>query len=57
MGPLDEIRGPVSCRYFFRRAAGTGGVLVGGAGVDREFVTGDGMTEAPIEATLGAVLD
>lgn len=44
--PCEPLRGITSARYFLRRASGTGWALIGDAGVNREFVTGDGMTEA-----------
>ena len=37
-------------RYFFRRAAGNGWTLVGDAGHHKEFVIGDGITEALLQA-------
>jgi len=56
-GPLIEgsapdgpIRGTLEERYFFRRAAGPGWALVGDAGHHKEFVLGDGITEALIQA-------
>lgn len=48
--PLEPIRGVVRSRYFFRRAAGPGWALAGDAGVHKEFLTGDGMSEAFIQA-------
>jgi flavin-dependent dehydrogenase len=44
------IRGTVKERYFFRRAAGNGWTLVGDAGHHKEFVIGDGITEALLQA-------
>lgn len=44
------IRGTVKERYFFRRGAGPGWALVGDAGHHKEFVIGDGITEALIQA-------
>jgi len=43
-------RGTVKEQYFFRRAAGNGGTLVGDAGHHKEFVIGDGITEALLQA-------
>jgi flavin-dependent dehydrogenase len=48
--PEDPIRGVVKERYFFRRAAGNGWTLVGDAGHHKEFVIGDGITEALLQA-------
>jgi 2-polyprenyl-6-methoxyphenol hydroxylase-like FAD-dependent oxidoreductase len=48
--PDGRIRGTVKERYFFRRAAGNGWVLVGDAGHHKEFVIGDGITEALLQA-------
>jgi len=57
IGPLLDDRAPDSGtratfreRYFFRRAAGPGWVLVGDAGHHKDFVIGDGITEALIQA-------
>jgi 2-polyprenyl-6-methoxyphenol hydroxylase-like FAD-dependent oxidoreductase len=48
--PDGRIRGTVKERYFFRRAAGNGWTLVGDAGHHKEFVIGDGITEALLQA-------
>lgn len=48
--PTERIRGIVGHRYFLRRAAGPGWALAGDAGLHKEFVTGDGMTEALVQA-------
>ena len=48
--PDGPIRGTVKERYFFRRAAGNGWALVGDAGHHKEFVIGDGITEALLQA-------
>ena len=48
--PDGHVRGTVKERYFFRRAAGSGWVLVGDAGHHKEFVIGDGITEALLQA-------
>ena len=48
--PEGRIRGTVKERYFFRRAAGNGWTLVGDAGHHKEFVIGDGITEALLQA-------
>jgi flavin-dependent dehydrogenase len=48
--PDGRIRGTLKERYFFRRAAGRGWTLVGDAGHHKEFVIGDGITEALLQA-------
>jgi menaquinone-9 beta-reductase len=48
--PDERIRGTLKERYFFRRAAGSGWTLVGDAGHHKEFVIGDGITEALLQA-------
>jgi 2-polyprenyl-6-methoxyphenol hydroxylase-like FAD-dependent oxidoreductase len=48
--PSGRIRGTLKERYFFRRAAGPGWTLVGDAGHHKEFVIGDGITEALLQA-------
>jgi 2-polyprenyl-6-methoxyphenol hydroxylase-like FAD-dependent oxidoreductase len=48
--PDGPIRGTLKERYFFRRAAGNGWALVGDAGHHKEFVIGDGITEALLQA-------
>jgi flavin-dependent dehydrogenase len=48
--PDGRIRGTVKERYFFRRAAGNGWTLVGDSGHHKEFVIGDGITEALLQA-------
>jgi menaquinone-9 beta-reductase len=48
--PSEPIRGIVSARYFLRRAAGPGWALVGDAGMHKEYVSGDGMSEALVQA-------
>ena len=53
--PNGRIRGTVKERYFFRRAAGNGWMLVGDAGHHKEFVIGDGITEALLQARSLAV--
>ncbi len=47
--PVGDIRGTIKERYFFRQSAGPGWVLVGDAGHHKEFVIGDGITEALIQ--------
>lgn len=48
--PDGAVRGTVKERYFFRRAAGPGWALAGDAGHHKEFVIGDGITEALLQA-------
>jgi len=48
--PNEKVRGTVHERYFFRTATGPGWVLVGDAGHHKDFVVGDGITEALIQA-------
>lgn len=48
--PASPVRGTLKERYFFRRAVGSGWALVGDAGYHKEFVVGDGITEAFIQA-------
>lgn len=56
-GPLIDgtaldgrVRGTVSERHFFRTATGPGWVLVGDAGHHKDFLIGDGITEALLQA-------
>lgn len=48
--PREPVRGTFRERFFFREAAGSGWVLMGDAGHHKEFVTGDGITEALLQA-------
>jgi len=48
--PEGNVRGTIKERYFFRRGAGPGWALVGDAGHHKEFVIGDGITEALLQA-------
>lgn len=48
--PMTEVRGTLKERYFFRRAAGDGWALVGDTGHHKDFVIGDGITEALLQA-------
>ena len=48
--PDGKVRGTVKERYFFRDGTGPGWALVGDAGHHKEFVIGDGITEALIQA-------
>jgi flavin-dependent dehydrogenase len=44
--PAGELRGTLKERYFFREATGPGWVLVGDAGHHKDYLIGDGITEA-----------
>lgn len=48
--PDGKIRGVIRERYFFRSAAGPGWALVGDAGHHKDFIIGDGITEALLQA-------
>ena len=48
--PDGKPRGTLKERCFFRRAAGPGWALVGDAGHHKDYVIGDGITEALIQA-------
>ena len=48
--PDGKVRGTFRERYFFRRGAGPGWALVGDAGHHKDFVVGDGITEALLQA-------
>lgn len=48
--PDGPVRGTLRERYFFRQAAGQGWALVGDAGHHKDFVVGDGITEAFLQA-------
>jgi flavin-dependent dehydrogenase len=48
--PVGKVRGTVSERFFFRTGAGPGWALVGDAGHHKDFVIGDGITEALLQA-------
>jgi 2-polyprenyl-6-methoxyphenol hydroxylase-like FAD-dependent oxidoreductase len=54
---ISNVRGTLRERYFFRRAVGPGWALVGDAGHHKDFVIGDGSTQALRDArNLAAVL-
>jgi hypothetical protein len=48
--PSEPVRGIVAARYFMRRAVGPGWALCGDAGLHKEYVSGDGMSEALLSA-------
>ena len=50
-----QVRGTVSERHFFRTATGPGWVLVGDAGHHKDWLIGDGITEALLQAQSLAV--
>lgn len=52
--PLAKVRGFLSRRYFLRAPVGPGWLLLGDAGVHKDFVTGDGMSEALLQARAAA---
>jgi flavin-dependent dehydrogenase len=52
--PNERVRAASKERYFFREAAGPGWLLVGDAGLHKEFITGDGITEALLQAKQAA---
>jgi len=57
--PIGKGCGLVKARYFYRCAVGPGFALVGDAGHFKDFVTGQGMTDAFLDAErlAGAILD
>lgn len=48
--PTEQVRGTVNERYFFREGTGPGWALAGDSGHHKEFVLGDGITEALFQA-------
>lgn len=48
--PASSTRGTLKERFFFRRGAGPGWALVGDAGHHKDYVVGDGITEALLQA-------
>ena len=53
--PTERVRAVTNARYFFRRAVGAGWALLGDAGIHKEFVTGDGISEALLQARALAI--
>jgi flavin-dependent dehydrogenase len=47
--PSGPVRGTISERYYFRQATGPGWALVGDAGHHKDFIIGDGITEALLQ--------
>lgn len=55
--PDGKVRGTMKERFFFRTGVGDGWALVGDAGHHKDFVIGDGITEALLQArTLAAAI-
>ena len=52
--PSEPLRGFIGDRYFFRRPVGPGWLLVGDAGHHKDFLSGDGMSEAMLRARAAA---
>jgi hypothetical protein len=48
--PDGKIRGTMGERFFFRAGTGAGWALLGDAGHHKDFVIGDGITEALLQA-------
>lgn len=48
--PSEAIRGVVRSRYFLRQPVGPGWALIGDAGLHKEYLTGDGISEALVQA-------
>lgn len=48
--PREPVRGTINERYFFRRGAGPGWALAGDAGHHKDYLIGDGITEAVLQA-------
>ncbi len=53
--PHGKVCGTVKERFFFRRAVGSGWALVGDAGHHKEWLLGDGITEALLQARSLAI--
>lgn len=52
--PTEKVRGTFTERYFFRQAVGPGWMLVGDSGHHKDYVIGDGITEALLQARSAA---
>jgi len=50
--PVGKVRGTLKERFYFRTGAGNGWALVGDAGHHKDFVIGDGITEALLQAQI-----
>jgi menaquinone-9 beta-reductase len=57
--PVGPLMGLLEARFFYRRPVGPGFALIGDAGHFKDFVTGQGMTDAFLDAErmADAVLD
>lgn len=53
--PVEPVRGYLRERYFVRRAAGPGWLLLGDAALHKDFLSGDGMTEALRQARAASL--
>jgi menaquinone-9 beta-reductase len=52
--PCEKVRGYLPRRYFLRQPVGAGWLLLGDAGMQQDFVTGNGMSEALAQAETAA---
>lgn len=52
--PSEAVRGYLAQRYFVRRPVGPGWLLLGDAGIHKDFVSGDGISEALLQARSAA---
>lgn len=52
--PCEKVRGYLPERYCLRQPVGPGWLLLGDAGVQQDFVTGNGMSEALAQAETAA---
>lgn len=48
--PVERPRGYLGERYFFRQPVGPGWLLLGDAGIHKDFFSGDGISEALLQA-------
>lgn len=57
--PLGNTMGLLKMRFFYRKPVGQGWMLIGDAGHFKDFVTGQGMTDALLDAehASAAILD
>jgi flavin-dependent dehydrogenase len=56
--PIGKLRGLLKTRFFYRRPVGPGFALVGDAGHFKDFLTGQGMSDAFLDAErlAGAIM-
>src|SRR5690606_7579228 len=52
--PVERPRGYLGERYFFRQPVGPGWLLLGDAGIHKDFFSGDGISEALLQARNAA---